>query len=484
MTRRLSTGFLVLVSVVLFALFAATLPGFGQEGATHAGCEALACVQLPEDRDCPVRWVSLPVGQPEQPVRSAEEIADAIPHVVRVTKKFPDDGYCTSYTWDTGSGVCSADPPGCAVPEPGADRCGSSCFCIDPGEGVEIEQDPPVPFQLYGTDGEVEWVLQPNRFYLVAVPIGVRGLRAHHLFKAFEECTVDHVSRLACDGSMVDWQPGMGRESDFELVPGEAYGVWTADVDCVAHGSFSPVATHVPRGCNGTAYVVRGEGFGGGYGWAVDTRYTRPYTGLQDAEAEDPNAPGAGPGAPPAAEVQALVEDIDAQRVPEVAAQVDRTAPEGDRLCVLGTGDHPVLWVSPFGLPPGEGCDVNDGGPCDLEGAKIEMLPFPAPVVWLDKRYVHWTDTADTYDVVYGKILPLRRGDGFPAATEGCLEDDTRETQTLHDWLEDVEPGIDGYWFLVRAANAWNVGLYEQGAETGLFGSRDPGIQASGADCP
>ncbi len=484
MSRRLSNRvFLPVALLVLVVLFLA-VPARAQDGATHAGCDALACVESSAEMDCPVRWVSLPVGQPAQPILTAEDLAAAIPHAVRVTKKSPwDDGVCESYTWDPVTGTCTGEPAGCLVPEPGALDCGSNCFCVNPGDGFEVEQSPPVPWQLYGTDGPVEWKLQPNRFYLVSVPIGVKGLRAHHLFKAFDECTIDRVSRLACDGTMIDWAPGMGPENDFALVPGEAYGVWTADVDCVARGRLAPRPTHVPGGCNGSEFIVRGEGTGGGYSWGVDTFYDLPYGGMDDPEAEDPNAPGAGPGATAAEEVLALVRDINAREQEDVAAQVDRSTEEGDRLCVLGRPRHPVLWIAPFGLPSREGCDVNDRGPCDLEGASIELVPFAAPVVWLDRELVHWTDTADLYDVIYGRMLPLRMGEGFQGATEGCLVEDTRELEVPHDWLEP-EPGEDAYWFLVRAANAWNVGFYDQDAEAGLVAPRDPGIQASGNDCP
>ncbi len=483
MSRNRSVIFIASCALFTALLCGAVVPAEAQEGATHAGCEALACVDHPGE-DCPITWVSLPPGQPELPILTAEDLADAIPHVTRVTKKFPgDDGRCASYTWDAVQGTCTGEPAGCILPEPGAEECGSGCFCVHPGEGFEVEQSEPIPFQLYGSDGPVEWELQPNRFYLVSVPIGVRGLHAHDLFKAFDECTVDHVSHLACDGTTVDWRPKNGPDTDFPLVPGEGYGVWTADVDCVARGRMVPRPTHVPTGCNGTAYVVRGEGHGGGYSWAVDTWYQRPYDGLQDAEAEDQSAPGAGPAGSPATEVRALVDDIEAQGAGEVGAQVDRAAPGGDRLCVIGRGDHPVLWIGPFGTPPGDACDVNDRGPCDLEGATIEMAPFPAPVVWLDDTLVHWTDTADTYDVVYGRVLPLREGGGFSEATEGCLADDTREHEVSHQGLQP-EPGVDAFWFLVRAANAWNIGLYDQGAENRLAGPRDPGIEASEHGCP
>ena len=493
MSRRLSVGsplFFPQRLVLLALLAAALLPGLpvlAQEGATHAGCDALACIEH-EGEDCPVSWVSLPVGQPEIPIVTAEDLAAAIPHAIRVTKKFPkDEGYCESYSWDPVTGTCTAEPPGCPVPEPYANTCGSSCFCINPGEGFEVERSSGGPWQLFGTDGPVEWTLQPNSFYIVSVPFGVKGLRAHHLLRAFEECTVEHVSRLNCDGTVLEFYPGSGPDADFPLVPGEAYGIQTADVDCMAHGALSPRPTYVRHGCDthGSSFFVSGTGLGEGYGWAVDTDYTLPYPGLEEAEAEDPFAPGAGPGADAAAEAAALVEDINAQDSELVAAQVDRGYREGDRICVLGRPMHPVLWVSPAGTSPQDGCDVNDRGPCDLEGASIELHPFPAPVVWLDREFVHWTDVADVYDVVWGHIQPLRETDGdYSVATGGCLEDDTREHETSHEWLEPDPDERDAIWILVRAANAWIDGYYDQGAEAGLVGARDPGIAASGADCP
>ena len=498
MLRRLSVGSPLSFPqrLVLLALLAAALlpglPALAQEGATHAACDALACVDKGDD--CLTTWVSIPPGQPEQPIRSAEDVVDAIPYVVRVTKEFPiGDDVCKSYTWNAETGECTGEPfeegGDCEVPEPGSANCGSACFCLEPGQGVEVERSRGGPWQLFGTDGPVEWNLQPNRYYIVSVPIGVEGRTANNLLQAFNRadngsCRIVYVSKLNCNGTLTNFS-GSGGGYNFSLEPGEAYRVVTSDRDCNPHGQMAPAPTHVPRGCRGAQYAVNGTGNGAGYGWGVDAFYERPYLGLEDPEASDPFAPGAGPGADAAAEARALVEDILAQEEKEdVYAQVNRNFADGNRLCVLGAPMNPVLWISEFGMPPEEGCNVNDSGPCNLEGASIELDAFPAPFVWLDKELVHWTDVADTYDVVWGHVQALREtGGDFSVATGGCLVADTRELEESHEWLEP-EPEIDAIWFLVRAANAWLIGFYDQGAEAGLVAPRDPGIAGSGSDCP
>ena len=482
MSRRLSNRvFLPVALLVLVVLFLA-VPARAQDGATHAGCDAITCVEKPEG--CTITWVSIPPGPSPNPIRTAEDLAEAIPDVVRVTKRFPGgDGVCDSYTWNAVDGICTGSPAGgCEVPEPGAEACGSSCFCVHPGEGFEIERTTSRPFQMYGEDGVVEFDLKrSDSVYLVSVPIGVDGLTARQLYNAISSrrCHVGRVSKLTCGMTLRNWSGTAG--DNFSLEPGEAYEV--AVTQCDTHVRIAPTGTHVRRGCPGTAYRVRGTGSGGGYSWGIDTAYPLPYPGLEDAELQDPAAPGAGPGASAREVAAALVEDIAGSGDRDITAQVDRSLPDRDGLCILGRPQHPVLWIAGPGMPPAEGCDVNDHGPCDLEGASIELAPFAAPVVWLDQEFVHWTDTADVYDVIYGHLLPLRSGEGFDAATEGCLASDTRELRVAHEGM-DPEPGEDAYWFLVRAANAWNIGFYDQGAETGLVLPRDPGIQESGRDCP
>jgi len=481
MSRRLSNRVFLLVAFLVLSIFFLAIPARAQDRATHSACDAITCVEQPEG--CTVTLISIPPGPSPNPIRTAEDLVEAIPDVVRITKRFPRGGdYCDTYTWDPVTGTCTGSPAGCAVPEPDAVDCDSACFCVHPGEGFQIERTTSRPFSLFGEDGVVEVSFPvPQEVYYVGLPIGVDGMVAGQLLRTLQDqgCEVSRVERLNCDGTVTSWSGCNG--VNFDIVPGEAYRVVVQQ--CEHAVRIHPLATHIRHGCPGTAYRVHGTGNGAGYSWGIDTVYSRPYAGMEDAELENPEAPGGGPGASAAEVAAALAEDIAGFGDWDITAQVDRSLPDRDGLCVLGRPEHPVLWIGAPGMPPAEGCDVNDDGPCDLEGASIELAPFPPPIVWLDREYVHWTDAADLYDVVYGHVMPLRAGEGFEAATEGCLEADTRETETSHEWLQP-EPGEDAYWFLVRAANAWNIGFYDQGAETGLVLPRDPGIQESGRDCP
>jgi hypothetical protein len=89
---------------------------------------------------------------------------------------------------------------------------------------------------------------------------------------------------------------------------------------------------------------------------------------------------------------------------------------------------------------------------------------------------------AETYDVVYGQLDPLRDpAGGFDTATLGCLVDNFPGTEVeVHP--EPKAPG-ECHWFLVRGNNCGGPGSYDSGSPSQV-GSRDAGIAGSPLACP
>lgn len=105
----------------------------------------------------------------------------------------------------------------------------------------------------------------------------------------------------------------------------------------------------------------------------------------------------------------------------------------------------------------------------------IDMRATDADLSWLP------APPGMSYDLVIGDLAMLNRtGGNFAASTLACL---THEDSAA--WYPlDVDPPVgSAYWYLVRAASPGGPGTYDS---DGVMqeGPRDPGIEASGTDCP
>jgi len=115
-------------------------------------------------------------------------------------------------------------------------------------------------------------------------------------------------------------------------------------------------------------------------------------------------------------------------------------------------------------------------------------VPVGAPSLTVDLTgasdvFLSWLalSGATTYDIVQGGLSALQSSNGnYQSATQACVADDT----PAMSFTTSGTPSLgDGYWFLVRGGNCGGAGTYDSGA-TGQVGSRDPGVAASGNDCP
>jgi concanavalin A-like lectin/glucanase superfamily protein/beta-propeller repeat-containing protein/slime mold repeat-containing protein len=107
-------------------------------------------------------WISLPVTSS---VRKAEDLCALIPHAITIRQLFPD----VFGLWRTVN--CFVTPPTCTPTNPEPGSCGSSCFCLDPGEAIQVRANQPTTFQIQGQDARVLITLPPGgERYLVSVP--------------------------------------------------------------------------------------------------------------------------------------------------------------------------------------------------------------------------------------------------------------------------------------------------------------------------
>jgi len=94
-----------------------------------------------------------------------------------------------------------------------------------------------------------------------------------------------------------------------------------------------------------------------------------------------------------------------------------------------------------------------------------------------------WTaiSGATGQDIVYGSLTDLRiAGGDFSSATQGCLAEKNTSTSFV---VEGAVSDQQDSWYLVRPANCGGNGSYDSDGLSQV-GSRDPGIDASGAACP
>jgi hypothetical protein len=127
----------------------------------------------------------------------------------------------------------------------------------------------------------------------------------------------------------------------------------------------------------------------------------------------------------------------------------------------------------PVGTHPrdtnGDGCeDV-----CDCFKLIVIAVPWPGPI---------WPPDPDVpfVDVVVGSLALLRStGGDFAQATLGCIANDEQGGAAPY---QPTPPPGQGVWFLARPGTSAGFGTYDSTATS--HEGRDPGIAASGRDCP
>lgn len=135
--------------------------------------------------------------------------------------------------------------------------------------------------------------------------------------------------------------------------------------------------------------------------------------------------------------------------------------------------DYDLCVACPFGTYPrdtdGDGCEDL----CDC---------YKPVVISLGSTGVFWQadPVLSGVDVVIGSLSKLKSSGGnFAQATLDCLANDAQGSFAPH--TDDPPPG-DGYWFLARPVTTAGFGTYD--ATPTSHEGRDPGIAASGRDCP
>jgi glucose/arabinose dehydrogenase len=124
-------------------------------------------------------------------------------------------------------------------------------------------------------------------------------------------------------------------------------------------------------------------------------------------------------------------------------------------------------------------CDQLDS---DCDGV-VDNVPPPAGApgdVTIDDVGISWSPLqgAESYDVLRGRLTPLRAG-GFTSATEECLGSGIQDGFLPYS---NNPPAGEGYWFLVRGNSCAAHGTWDSG-EPSQVGTRDAPINASPATC-
>src|SRR6266446_1416983 len=160
MTRRIM---LIMVGLTMLCVILGSVRGiYAQQTYT----ETLAC----SDTD----WIALPSNSD---MHTAEDLcASIIPTPISVAQMFPQQTGSTmagEYIYNCLSPQCTASDPSLPIPESPA--CGSTCFCVDPGEGYWVKPNAPgSTFTVTGCDELVPITLPPAinnaTQYLISVP--------------------------------------------------------------------------------------------------------------------------------------------------------------------------------------------------------------------------------------------------------------------------------------------------------------------------
>jgi hypothetical protein len=170
-------------------------------------------------------WVSIPS---RTDLLTPEAICLAVPGLVTVAQGVNDGTPENSrlWTYDCATGVCSSGQP---IPEPGCTA--STCFCVDPGDGIDVVPAAAATLAINGCDTFTTLTLAPGfKSYLYSIPydtflatcadlVSYIGLPSTGIQRGT-------VSRLDCaTGTFTVATAGTASCANMLLVRGEAYRV-------------------------------------------------------------------------------------------------------------------------------------------------------------------------------------------------------------------------------------------------------------------
>ena len=169
-------------------------------------------------------WVSIPT---RTDLLTPEAICLAVPGLVSVAQGANDSPLVSRlWTYDCATGACSSSQP---IPETGCTA--STCFCVDPGDGIDVLPAAAATLPINGCDTFTTLTLVPGfKSYLYSIPydtflttcadlVSYIGLPATGLSRAT-------LARLDCaTGTLANFTAGTTGCAAHQLVRGEAYRV-------------------------------------------------------------------------------------------------------------------------------------------------------------------------------------------------------------------------------------------------------------------
>jgi hypothetical protein len=200
-------------------------------------------------------WVSIPS---QTTLRTPEAICLAVPGLLTVTQGYNDGATASRlWTYDCATGACSSTNQ--PIPEPGCSE--SSCFCVDPGDGVDVVPGAATVMPIDRCD-TFQTVTIPAGFksYLYSVPYDTFLVNGNDLarFLGLPDSGINRgtISRLNCaTGAITVCTAGTASCNAFLLEPGEAYRISYYTGATFPGGSFtnatacSPVPAPAPDAC-------------------------------------------------------------------------------------------------------------------------------------------------------------------------------------------------------------------------------------------
>ncbi|HKY31102.1 MAG TPA: hypothetical protein VJV23_01110 [Candidatus Polarisedimenticolia bacterium] len=229
-------------------------------------------------------WIALPTSTG---ILKAEDLCATLgPAVTSVAQIFPDG--TGQFTWQC-SGSCSGAPE--------AGSCGSSCFCIDDGEGYEIVTTGPVSTQIFGRDDAVTIALPAGGdTYLVSPPCVSSAFSARRFLDAIPGgnlSTTDLTGRDGCTGG-TSTMAGSQLTQGFSLQPGRAYRLRVGHTSGLTYANPvnpSPAGPPPMLMPQTQTYCISGTSDGVGWSWWIDLK--NDAAGMLTVA--EPHDPAAGP---------------------------------------------------------------------------------------------------------------------------------------------------------------------------------------------
>ena len=170
-------------------------------------------------------WISLPT---HSDMTSAEDLCLSIPGALTVAQGAAEGGPFPTLRWsfDCATEACTSTQP---VPEPGC--AASTCFCVGPGEGIEVVTAVATPWDVNQCD-RFDSITLPAGFrtFLISIPYDTFLVNANdlaeHILLPNTGLTRGTVTRMNCaTGAVTSCQAGTAGCEALLIIPGEAYRV-------------------------------------------------------------------------------------------------------------------------------------------------------------------------------------------------------------------------------------------------------------------